>query len=82
MMNTTPLPSSVKYNHEHEKCGKKDGERDVDRFEQAMITIGSNYRVMADLVVTGNPHAGESPSQDHRNGRRCTIHSLRMLGNG
>lgn len=57
----TGLPTSLKYNYEHEKHGKKGGERNLDNFEQAIITIGRTYQLIADFVITENPHAGESP---------------------
>ena len=30
-------------------------------FEQAIITVGSRYHIIADFIITENPHAGESP---------------------
>jgi transposase len=57
----TGIPTSIKYNYEREKYGKKKDDRNLDSFEQAIITIGSTYQIIADFVVTTNPHAGESP---------------------
>lgn len=58
----TGIPTSIKYNYEHEKHGKKKGEeRKLDTFEQAIITIGSRYQLISDFIITENPHAGESP---------------------
>jgi len=58
----TGIPTSIKYNYEHEKHGKKKGEeRKLDMFEQAIITVGSRYQLISDFIITENPHAGESP---------------------
>ena len=57
----TGIPTSLKYNYEQEKYEKKENERNLDSFEKAIITIGSTYQMIADFVITDNPHAGESP---------------------
>lgn len=57
----TGIPTSMKYNYEEEKNGKKDGERKLDKFEQAILTVGTTYQLIADFIVTENPHANESP---------------------
>jgi len=57
----TGIPTSIKYNYEQEKYGKKEGERNLDKFEQAILTVGSTYQIIADFIITDNPHAHESP---------------------
>lgn len=58
----TGLPTSIKYNYEQEKYGKgKKADNNLERFEQAIITIGCKYKLIADFVITENPRAGETP---------------------
>lgn len=58
----TGLPTSVKYNYENEKYGTSDkSKNNLDQFEQAIITSGCKYKLIADFVITDNPRAGEAP---------------------
>ena len=57
----TGFPTSIKYNYEQEKHGKKGDERNLDMFEQAILTVGSTFQIIADFIITDNPHANESP---------------------
>lgn len=58
----TGAATSMKYNYEHEKHGKKKGEeRKLDTFEQLILTVGCKYQLIADVIMTDNPHANESP---------------------
>lgn len=58
----TGAPTSMKYNYEHEKHGKNKGEeRKLDMFEQLILTVGCRYQLIADFIMTDNPHAHESP---------------------
>jgi len=58
----TGLPTSIKYNYEEEKYGSgEDGDCNMDQFEQAIITGGYEYKMIADFIITDNPNAGEDP---------------------
>ena len=58
----TGAATSMKYNYEHEKHGKKKHEeRKLDMFEQLILTVGCRYQLIADFIMTDNPHANESP---------------------
>lgn len=58
----TGAPTSMKYNYETEKHRKKqDDERKLDMFEQLILTVGCRYQLIADFIMTENPHANESP---------------------
>lgn len=58
----TGASTSMKYNYEHEKHGKKKGEkRKLDTFEQLILTVGCRYQLITDFIMTDNPHANESP---------------------
>ena len=78
----TGIPTSIKYNYEHEKYGKKESERKLDNFEQAIITIGSTYQIISDFIVTENPHAGESPYLKEAVGRVNKIYDQIDLWSG
>lgn len=67
----TGLPTSLKRNYEREKREKKKGKgtkkgktkkgENAHIFEQAIITSGTRYRMMASFIVTENPFAAEGP---------------------
>jgi transposase len=67
----TGLPHSLKQNYEREKREKrkekenksknKDKKKNVHGFEQAIITVGTRYKMIASFIITGNPHAAEAP---------------------
>jgi transposase len=66
----TGLPHSLKQNYEREKREKRKEkgnksknkkEKKVHGFEQAIITIGTRYKMIASFIITGNPHAAEAP---------------------
>ena len=52
----TGLPTTIKQNYETEK--KK---RNMHAFEQAIITVGTTYKMIASFIMTENPYAAESP---------------------
>lgn len=57
----TGFPTSVKYNYEREKYGNRNNNGTLDQFEQAVITCGVKYQVIAHVTITMNPRAGEGP---------------------
>jgi transposase len=58
----TGAPTSMKYNYETEKHRRKqDEERKLDTFEQLILTVGSQYKLITDFIMTSNPYANESP---------------------
>ena len=64
----TGLPTSLKQNYEREKREKKKNEKKKEKggkiahvFEQAIITSGTQYKMIASFIVTKNPFAAESP---------------------
>jgi transposase len=58
----TGAPTSMKYNYETEKHRRKQNEeRKLDTFEQLILTVGSQYQLITDFIMTSNPHANESP---------------------
>lgn len=57
----TGLPTSVKYNYEQEKYRNKKSTNAMDQFEQAIITCGATYQMIAHMTLTPNPRAGEAP---------------------
>jgi len=58
----TGAPTSMKYNYETEKHRRKQGEeRKLDTFEQLILTVGTEYKLITDLIMTSNPYANESP---------------------
>lgn len=52
----TGLSTSIKLNYEKEK--KK---RNMHTFEQVILTVGTQYKMIASAIITGNPYAAESP---------------------
>jgi transposase len=66
----TGLPHSLKQNYEREKREKREEKenksknkkkKNVHGFEQAIITVGTRYKMIASFIITGNPHAAEAP---------------------
>jgi len=52
----TGLSTSIKQNYETEK--KK---RNMHAFEQVILTVGTQYKMIASAIVTDNPYAAEGP---------------------
>jgi transposase len=59
----TGLPTSIKKNYESEKYGKgsKKKNKNMNGFEQAIMVVGTNYKMIGSFEITDNPSAGESP---------------------
>jgi transposase len=66
----TGLPTSIKQNYEREKREKrkekennheKKKKKCIHGFEQAIITAGIQYKMIASFIITENPYAAEGP---------------------
>jgi len=59
----TGLPTSIKKNYESEKYskGSQKKNKNMNGFEQAIIVVGANYKMIGSFEITNNSNAGESP---------------------
>ena len=94
----TGLPNSIKQNYEREKREKrkkkenkngkeksknnKEKKENAHGFEQAIITVGTCYKMIASFIITENPYAAEGPYLEEALSNVQDIYSriLMMLG--